>query len=201
LIEIETAATAALEQAVNGALSLDPGAKHVLAPLNGCVLKLSISSPTMTLFAIFSGAEINLYQQYAGDVHLELSGTAAEFAAMARNPKSNALIDSGVKAHGQTGVLIKLNEALPKLDLDPEGKLAEWVGPIAAHQIGSGARKLWSGLKQAKSSFDRLASESIHYEARLAPTSDELAQFSADVRDVQRRFERLEARFNQWKSR
>lgn len=198
---IQIAATAALEHAVNGALSLDAGAEHVLAPLNGCVLKLSITSPSMTLFAIFSGAEINLYQQYAGEVHLELSGSAAEFVAMARNPESNALIDSGVKAHGQTGVLIQLNEALPKLDLDPEGKLADWIGPIAAHQLGSGARKLWSGLKQAKTSFDHLAGESIHYEAQLAPSPEELAQFSADVRDVQRRFERLEARFNQWKSR
>ena len=198
---IETAATAALEHAINQALSLDPAAAHVLAPLNGCVLKICCSAPDVTVYAILNGAEISLYQQYEGDVHLELSGTAGAFIALARNKSSNALMNSGVKAHGQTGVLIHLNEALPKLDLDAEGKLAQWIGPVAAHHIGSGARKLWASLQQAKGSLDRLAGESIHYEARLAPSPDELEQFSSDVRDIQRRFDRFEARFTQWKSR
>ena len=192
---IHTAAIAALEQALNRALHLDPRSGARLAPLDGRVFQLKCSNPELEVFLFPDANGIKLTGYWDGEITTGINGQARDFAdlATAIDPAA-ALINGNLELTGDSAPLIELQSILADLDMDWEAPLVNSFGDVAGHQLAEGLRGLFSWGQQASSSFIRQLDEFIHEEARLAPPRQEVEDFYQDLEQLNRRVDRLQAR-------
>ena len=73
--------------------------------------------------------------------------------------------------------------------------------PVAGHQLAELLRGVFSWGQQASDSFVRQLDEFIHFEAQLAPSRLEVEDFYADLRQLDQRVERLQARLRHLRTR
>ncbi|MCZ6829789.1 MAG: SCP2 sterol-binding domain-containing protein [Gammaproteobacteria bacterium] len=192
---VHTAATAALEQALNRALQLDPRSGEQLAALTGKVFQLRCSNPALELFLFPDANGIKLTGYWDGDITTGISGQAADFAelATAADP-ATALINGNLELAGDSAPLIELQSILAGLDMDWEAPLVNNLGDVVGHQLAQGLRGLFGWGQQASASFIRQLDEFIHEEARLAPPRQEVEDFYQDLEQLNLRVDRLQAR-------
>ncbi len=185
---------APIEVAINHVLAADSAAPEILAPLNERVLKLQFTDLERAVFVRFYHGRIDLYANYEGDVDLLLSGRTAQFAALARQTSSNALINSGVSATGKTALLVNLNEAVQTLDIDFESLISSVLPPSGAHILGKGFRAAVKQMSTMRNEALRLSGEHATYEAQLAVPNIEVTQFNRAVTQLRQDTDRLEAK-------
>jgi ubiquinone biosynthesis protein UbiJ len=192
---LHTAAIAALEQALNRALQLDPRSPQQLATLEGKVFQLRCTSPELELFLCPDASGIKLMGHWEADVTTAISGQARDFAnlATATDPAA-ALINGNLALSGDSAPLIELQSILNGLDMDWEAPLVANLGDVVGHQLAQGLRGLFGWGQQASSSFVRQLDEFIHEEARLAPPRQEVEDFYQDLEQLNLRVDRLQAR-------
>lgn len=192
---LQTAALAALEAAVNRALSLTPLAGGELAPFADQVFALHCSSPTLDVYLHPDDGAIRLTGVHEGPVTTSLRGEASDFAELAtsRDPAAT-LINGALEVDGDTAPLIELQKVLSTLNVDWEAPLVATLGDVAGHQVAELLRQAFSWGRQATDSLTRQLDEYLHEEARLTPPRLELDDFYSDVRDLDQRVERLDAR-------
>jgi len=192
---LHTAATAALEQALNRALQLDPRSGEQLATLSGKVFQLRCSNPVLELFLFPDATGIKLMGYWDGEITTGISGRAADFAdlATAADPTA-ALINGNLELSGDSAPLIELQSILAGLDMDWEAPLVSNLGDVVGHQLAQGLRGLFGWGQQASASVIRQLDEFIHEEARLAPPRQEVEDFYQDLEQLNLRVDRLQAR-------
>ena len=199
---LHTAALAALEAAINRALTLAPGSDDALAPLNDKVFALHCQSPTVDLFLQPLDGTIKLMGIYEGPVTTSIRGEAGDFAELATaSDPAATLINGNLELHGDSAALIELQQVLSRLEVDWESPLVDTLGDVAGHQVAEVLRATFSWSRQASSSLARQLEEFIHEEARLSPPKLELEDFYQDVRDLGLRVERLESRLRRLRRR
>jgi len=192
---LHTAAIAALENALNHALQLDPHSGEQLAQLSGKVLHMHCTNPELELFLFPDANGIKLMGYWDGETTTGISGQAADFAnlATASDPAA-ALINGNLELAGDSAPLLELQSILSGLDMDWEAPLVNSFGDVVGHQLAQGLRGLFGWGQQASASFTRQLEEFIHEEARLAPGRQEVEDFYQDLEQLNIRVERLQAR-------
>lgn len=195
---IHTAAIAALEQALNRALRLDPRSPGQLAALEGKVFQLRCTDPDLELFLFPGGSGIKLTGHWEAGVTTALSGQARDFAKLAgATDPAAALINGNLELSGDSAPLLELQSILTGLDMDWEAPLVANLGDVVGHQLAQGLRGLFGWGQQASTSFVRQLDEFIHEEARLAPPRQEVEDFYQDLEQLNLRVDRLQARLRQ----
>lgn len=196
------AAMAALEAAINRALSLDPGCARALRELEGRTFRVEIGGPEINVYALVEHESIQLRSQYEGRVDTHMRGGVVDFVELlSAEDQASALINGGIVIRGDSAPLFQLLMLLQKLDLDWEGALADWVGDVPAHQVGRAVRGGLRWGRQAISSAGRQAEEFLHEEARLLPPAAELESFYGDIQSLGLHVDRLEARLERMQMR
>ncbi len=191
---LNTAALAALERAINGALSLDERTRESVAALTGKTLKVEVTVPALSAFLVPGAEGVRLLGHFEGRPDCTVSGATSDFIALLlAADKPAALVNGKLKVSGDSALLLSLEKALSALELDWEQRLATLVGDVPAHQVGRLARGSAEFGRRARGSFERHLEEFIHEEARLAPPRAEVEDFFADVRALSSRVARLEA--------
>ncbi len=194
---LHTAAMAALEAAANRALALSPGGNAVLAPLEDCVFAFHCTAPGVDFYLLPGGDGLRLTGFYEGGVTTSLTGTASDFAELARAEDPAAtLVNGGLTMEGDSAPLIQLQQALSTLQVDWEAPLVDTLGDVAGHELAQLLRQAFSWSRQASSSLARQLGEFIHEEARLSPPRLEVEDFYRDVHELGLRVDRLESRAN-----
>lgn len=199
---LHTAALAALEAAINRALTLAPGSNDALEPLNDKVFALHCQAPNVDIFLQPLDGAIKLMGIYEGPVTTSIRGEAGDFAELATaSDPAATLINGNLELHGDSAALIELQQVLSRLEVDWESPLVDTLGDVAGHQVAEVLRATFSWSRQAGSSLARQLEEFIHEEARLSPPRLELEDFYQDVRDLGLRVERLESRLRRLRRR
>lgn len=199
---IHTAAVAALETAVNRALSLDPGGLRRTASLQGKVFHFGCLSPELDIYLLPEADQLKLMGFWDGEVTTSIRGTASDFAALASaSDPTAALINGDLELVGESAPLIELQKILASLDMDWEAPLVNTFGDIVGHQLAQALRGLFSWGQQASTSIARQLEEFIHEEARLAPPRQELEDFYQDLQQLNQRVDRLQARIQKFSQR
>jgi ubiquinone biosynthesis protein UbiJ len=194
---LHTAALAALEAATNRALALSPGGKATLAPLEDCVFAFHCTAPTLDFYLLPETEGLRLSGFYEGPVTTSLTGTASDFAELARATDPAAtLVNGGLSMEGNSAPLIELQQLLSTLEVDWEAPLVDTLGDIAGHQLAELLRQAFSWSRQASSSLARQLGEFVQEEARLSPPRLEVEDFYRDVHELGLRVDRLESRAN-----
>jgi ubiquinone biosynthesis protein UbiJ len=192
---IPDAALAALEQAINRTIALDPEGAARLTPLQGRVICIELAGFGTRLYLVPAGTALHVYGDYAGEPDCVLRGSPLALARMGVTAhKEDSLFSGEVAVEGDTGLAQAFGEFAGGLDIDWEERLARLLGDPLAHRLGAGAR---SAGRWGRRSADTLAEDLREYlqeEARILPTRYEVEEFLGAVDTLRDDTERLSAR-------
>ena len=184
-----------MESAVNHALQMDPASLQRLNKLSGRVIEISCTSPALTVFIRPHAQGMILQGHYDHQADCRISGSAlALLKLMTADNKTEALLGNQISLSGDLEVSQNLQNLLADLEIDWEGRLAEYIGDIAAHQMGNQARSLRSWGKAASHSMLLNIEEYLHEETRYLPPRAELEPFYRSIDELTLTTDRLTAR-------
>ncbi len=192
-----TAALAAFETALNGALALDPDTLQRLQALEGKVVAFEINPPGLTLFMAPSAEGLRLMGHFGGEPDTILSGSPFALAQLATTPKGTPapqLFSGEVIVRGDVDLGRRVQDIFKRVDLDLEEHLSRLTGDVVAHQVGDLVRGLFAWGRQAGENLGRDAADYLQEEAGLTPTRGEVEDFAAAVEAVREETDRLVAR-------
>lgn len=175
--------TAPLEQAINTYLALDPNSINKLADIEGKVVELDLQGPPNTklyFIAELGRLRVTAYCDEAPDAVIRATPLALARMALADNAEKS-LFGHGVTLLGDTGLATRLQTLLKNADIDWEEHLSHLVGDMAAHQIGRGARDLFSWGRDVLKTAQMNTDEYLHEELRATPLKREVNHFMDDV--------------------
>ena len=186
-----------LEPLINNALKLDPGTLNQLGELQGCVIHIECTSPPLHIYITphSQGVILQGNQSYQADCCISGAAFALLRLATADN-KAEILLNEDIQITGDTELSQKLQTIATNLDIDWEAKFAEFVGDIAAHEIGNHFRGLFKWSKSTLDSLVMDVEEYLHEEARSLPPRAELDAFYRDIEQTAMRTDRLNARIS-----
>ena len=184
-----------METTINAALQLDPATRKRLGQLSGRVVEIECTSPQLTVFLRPHPDGLILQGQYDQTPDCRISGSAlALLKLMTADNKTNALFGNQIRLTGDLELSQALQNLLADLDIDWEAKLADYLGDIAAHQIGNQVRTLYGWSKSASHSLLLDIEEYLHEETRDLPPRAELEHFYSEIESLALTTERLTAR-------
>lgn len=196
---LTTAALAGAEATINRALRYDPATRQKLAKLEGQVLAVHLSTPSVCVYLAPEANRLRLLSHWEGPVATELRGSLPALVKVALSRDSN-LKGSGVEISGGTGMLLELRQILQGLDIDWEELLSELLGDVAGHQGAEMLRSAKRWLEGRGQSSQRLVSEFVTEELQLLPSRTELEDFYRNVDQLRLDLDRAEARLQLLKS-
>ena len=189
---------AAAERSLKLALDRDPLTARRLAGLEGRTILVQGRDPAWQLF-LQPGAEgIRLAAESTVEPDCTLSAPSALLAKLlVSNQRQRLLQDPQLQLSGDTQVLVSLQNAMGDLRLDGEAELARWIGPVAAHTIGTLARSGWQWGGEARQSLERSLGEYLTEESGQLVGNAEARVLADQLYEMRLDLDRLEARVQQ----
>lgn len=197
---LTTAALAAAEKMINGALQYDPATRLGLARLDGKILAVNITLPAFNFFVLPMDNEVRLMNHWEGDVDTHLSGSLLALAQLSQTEIHN-LKDSGVSVVGDLHLLAELQSLMKNLDIDWEELLSQFTGDIVGHQAATLIRAKFGWVKDRATSAQRLTREFLTEELKALPSKPELEDFYHRVDDLRLAVDRAAARLEKLKQK
>ncbi|RDH82609.1 MAG: sterol-binding protein [endosymbiont of Galathealinum brachiosum] len=194
-MDLDQALTAAIETALNRYLSLDPDALSRFSSLEGKIIAIEIKDLNKTLSLFPSADDFMILADFDGEADATISGTPIALAKMglAKDPK-DLLFTGEITITGDTSLANQFNRLLSQLDIDWEEILAQNIGDIAAHKIGTVSHGINQWFKRSTNSVFMDAGEYLQEEIHLSPSSAELRKFIKQVDDLREATDRLAMR-------
>ena len=198
---------------VNSALAMSPGAQKHLKNLEQCVLKIQLSGLNSTFyFGVVSSSEVaeaalepvqTTYKvqlvEPRENPDVSLSGSPLSFIKLlSQKNKASLFKHKELDLQGDAVRIQQIFAFLNTLEIDWDGLLANFIGDVPAHFIGSTLRTGLAWGFNFSQAFIRDAEEYIKYELRLLPDKARASkQFSA-IADLAKDVETLKARFDKF---
>jgi ubiquinone biosynthesis protein UbiJ len=203
---VNQALCAAIEIAINRALSISLNGHDLIAPLNGkrCILHLQELEKTMAFQ--FSAKHIDVLsvddieQDYLDDMpeneaYVSVSLFALE--ELKQTSKLTKLIKQGkLDFYGDLGIVQKFSQVFAAIEFDFEESLSQYIGDAPAYTLMSQGKKLQAHAQKQFSLFGQMISDAALEEKPIAVRPIMLANFVDEVRQLKMDTERLEARLN-----
>lgn len=188
-------AVAALEEAMNRYLQLDPAAPEQLAALHGRVLAFEIVGLGQTIFLIPGPQRIQIMARFEGEPDCRLRGTPLALARLGdERGSSEQLFSGGVEISGDTELAHRFGKILGAMDIDWEEQLARLTGDLVAHELGNLVRGGMRWGRESRRTLGLDLKEYLQEELRMVPSRPDVEGFLHEVDEVRDGVERLEAR-------
>lgn len=198
---IATAASAALEAAVNRYLGLDPDAKRKIAELHGRVVGVELSG-IGTLYLVPGPEGLQITTQHEGEPDCTLQGSALDLIRMSRSEDSAEHLFAGrVSIAGDSELGHRFGKILGAMDIDWEEQLSRITGDVVAHEMGKGARAMVNWGRVTADTAGKNLQEYLQEEVRLLPTRYEAEEFLTGVDTLRDDVERLQTRVERMRGR
>lgn len=186
-------------KAINKALDSDTGNKNYLRSLGDILLTISTKEPVMHFLVHISDGSVDVnkvsdLEELQSDI--KITGTSTQLLKLLFQPAASAseLQDSGIRIDGDIGLLIKLTQISGQIEFDWEALLADQVGEPVAVVAGKGFRHLRTASKSLADQQKTFVRNRLSQPNDLVPTREEFNAFKSNVRDLNYRLDRLEAR-------
>ena len=194
---LQSTAISGLETAINTALKYDPATLRDLSEIEGQVLVIDCNMPDLRIAIEAQQQQIIVHTDWDGEAAVTLEGSMIAMAKMAANASdTSSFAGSGVQLSGNLETLHKLHKILSQLNIDWDGALADLVGDVPAHIIGSAVRKSKQIHKQTLQRVTSALSEVAQEELEIIPSQNAFAQFKQEVRQMASDTDRLMARIS-----
>jgi ubiquinone biosynthesis protein UbiJ len=196
---LQVAILGAIETALVQALQYAPQTRAELNKLSGNSIHIRVVQPVLETTLLLSERP-QLRSVYEDKASASIEGKLSDFlqVATAEDP-AIALINGDLKIRGDTRLLQQVQTLVAELDLDWEAPISAVAGDVIGHQIGKGLRAFFRWGQHSRLALERQLSEYIAEEARLTPPPLELEDFYRDLRHLQQRLDRCEARLKRLK--
>lgn len=187
--------SAAIENALNRYIRLDPDGPDTFASLEGRVIVIELSGIDVELAIFPSADEFMLLTDFDGEADARLRGTPLAFARLAlAKDKRDQLFSGEIELSGDTRLANKFSLLFSQLNIDWEEVAAQRVGDIAAHKMANGLHSLQQWLTRASHSVSLDSGEYLQEEVRLTPANAELRSFIQQVDELREGADRLAVR-------
>lgn len=145
---IVTALLTGVEHGINRVLRLDDTALPRLSDLAGKVIAVQCTAPAMEIHVLPDAEGLRLAARWQGEADCRLRAPAASLLRLALSRQKTAILhEPEVTLEGDSAALLSLASILQDLELDWEYEVSRWLGPVAAHLLGSTLRtgNRWAG--------------------------------------------------------
>jgi ubiquinone biosynthesis protein UbiJ len=199
--EIAVVTTAAIEQAINAVLKLDPDSSAMLSRFDGKVIALHMEGAGLTMYCLPGKDGMNIMTAYEGPVDTTLSGRLWAMIRLALGDSRKVLFSGEVTISGDVELGQRFKQTLDRLDIDWEEHLAQLSNDVVAHKAGHFAREVSSWLRNASERLSRDGAEYLQQEVYTTPTRADVEVFYQGVETLRDDVERLAARIQMLASR
>ena len=194
--EIALAMTAALEQAVNTYLRLDPEGSAKLGRFSGKVIALQVEGTPLTIYMLPGADGLNLMTHYEGPVDTTLRGRPLALMKLGLGDSSKVLMAGEVSITGDVETGQGFKRVLDQLQIDWEEPLARLTGDVFAHKAGHFLREFGTWLGNARGRLAANSAEYLQQEIQVLPTRDEVEAFYEGVETLRDDVARLKAKLD-----
>ena len=198
---------------INSALAMSPGSQKHLKNLENCILKINLSGLESNFYfgvikskldKLKGASDISTFKYQVQLVNatespeVTVSGSPIAFIKLVSQKNKAILFQSKeLKLEGDSVRIQQVLGFLGSLKIDWDGLLANFIGDIPAHLIGTSLRSglIW-GLNFSQSLI-RDTEEFIKYELRLLPDKRRAKNQFTAIKALATDLEKLTKRFNQ----
>ena len=196
---LTSASSAALQQAINTALSLDETTQKKLAQHDSRSIQLCCTAPEINITVVL-GAQVHVLQNGEPTADSCISGDATAWLELATaEDAASTLINGQLQISGDSQLLMDIKSIAAAIELDWEGHLAQFIGDVPAHLLGKLASAAGTLGNQTQKTLRRTLVDFLHEEARLLPSRIEADNAAARLREIEMQLERVEAKLAQRK--
>jgi ubiquinone biosynthesis accessory factor UbiJ len=183
-----------LETVVNQALRLDPPSLDALSQLSGKIIRIELSGIPLNFTLFPSHQEIIILSDYDDEVDVCIKG--APFSLLRLLLQKEAMLSNNqeIMITGRISLAQILLQILQELEIDWEEQLAQRIGDMPAHQLGTLFRQCQKESHQQYEMMQQNLSEYWQEEARYLPAHPEMDMFLDAVDTLRNDVERLEQR-------
>jgi ubiquinone biosynthesis protein UbiJ len=186
---------AGVEAGLNRVLALDATVLPRLAALEGRVIAVDCSAPVLRLYLLPGSDGLRLAGHWEAPADCTLRAPASRLLQLAvRRDKTAVLHAPDVELDGHSACLLDLAAILQDLELDWEGALAEWLGPLGAVALARPLHGASAWGSDALGSQRLILAEWLAEEARPLVGRHEAEARFAELDRLRLILDRLEAR-------
>ncbi len=187
-----------IEAAINRALDYDPASRQAIAELDGQIICIESTLPSLRFFVLPDPDGLILMEQYEGEADTTLKGSVLSLATLAIvGQEQVSFFATGVEVRGSQELLRNVRQILLNLDVDWEAILAKLIGDVPAHFVGKGLRSAANWRRSAATRAGDVFTGFNQEELRVVPTKSEAETFYREVSQLKQGVDRAAARLNQ----
>lgn len=186
-----------LQTSGNRLLQFDPDTRRKLSRLQGKVFMLDLSVLNKVLYLVPTDQGIQIKDEWSGQADIILRGSPLAFMQFGLKQKgidNQVFIEKRVIIEGDAELAQDLQRIMRELDIDFEELLSQYVGDIAAHEVGRSARSLRGWARAAVVSLRLDIQEYMVEESRILAPEWRVSAFNEQVDSLRADVERLDQR-------
>lgn len=194
MAELQSLLATFLEKLLNQALRLDQTGSRLFKPLSGRVVHIELQDLELHFMLFPDSENMIVLSHYEGEIDTQIIGTPLTLLRLLFDSTTVLTEHPEVVIHGNFNVAQQLLRALQGLNLDWEESVAQWLGDIPAHHVGTWARRSHQYAQELTHSLQLNLSEFLQEESRTLPAPAEMELFLNSVDTLRDDLERLEQR-------
>lgn len=183
---------AAIERAIDGLLQLDPDTRQRLSSLEGKVIAINVTQPSVNVVLSIVDQRVNVIGQTDTPADTTLSGSLSALRSLSSG--NEALYQGAVTVEGDIGVGQHLKDIVASLDPDWEEFLSPILGDTVVHQLSLLSQGVSSWMQRTSSAMKQNTSEYLQEEAEVLAPNSEIHAHCLEVDELRAAADRLEAR-------
>jgi ubiquinone biosynthesis protein UbiJ len=184
-----------LARAVNNALALDPDFPPTLAALEGRSIEVEVLGLDFHIHLGINEGRLVFPSPPPENPDVTIRGAPLALMKLFKTDDPTAILQSGeVEMRGDARLGRKFKTMMNALDIDWEELLAQRIGDMPAHYLGTLARGFWGWRRRSHLSAAVSIAEYLQEEIHHLPPRIEVENFLNDVDMLREAVDRAEAR-------
>lgn len=196
-VELQQAALAVLETAINQTLQLDEHATQKLQPLLGSIIGIELKGIGMLIYFRTDAQGVQLQGFLEGEPDCLIRGTPIGLIKMSIDSKQTSGLFTGeVEIIGDVELGQKMKRVLDSIEIDWEEHLSHIVGDVLAYHLANSAKRGKQWFSEATSQVASSITDFLQYEQENVPVPEEVYEFINSTDKFRDDTARLAARVN-----
>jgi len=181
-----------LETGVNQLHQLDSSAVIKRKQLNGTIIGVSLKELDFPLYFIISEQQVDVLNKFEGQTDCSIRVSMSALKQLQDNHQLTNLIKSGkLEVEGDIQLVQRFASLLTDMEIDWEEHLSHKVGDVIAHKFCYHSKQLFKTAVKKSKVIEKQTALYLTEEAKLAPSSLEVAYFCDQVKALQKQTDEL----------
>jgi len=181
-----------LETGVNQLHQLDSSAVIKRKQLNGTIIGVSLKELDIPLYFIISDQQVDVLNKFEGQTDCSIRVSMSALKQLQDNHQLTNLIKNGkLEVEGDIQLVQRFASLLTDMEIDWEEHLSHKVGDVIAHKFCYHSKQFFKAAVKKSKVIEKQTTLYITEEAKLAPSSLEVAYFCDQVKALQKQTDEL----------